>query len=198
MFGRFIVSGAVLGSLAAIDPTWIVVDWSDPGAWVTASRAEDVAAALVRQIAMWLAASQLLALSLLAAAQLMGSRDVGRLAHRVLLPALRGVAPLALVAGSTLPVAASEARLPILPPTTSPTTPHVPAMPVSATRPVHGERVVIVKPGDSMWTIAACHTDGAVAPYWVQVVDANRERFDDVNLIRPGDDILLPPVNPRD
>jgi hypothetical protein len=32
-----------------------------------------------------------------------------------------------------------------------------------------------------------------VAPYWQALVELNRDRFADVNLIHPGDEILLPP-----
>jgi hypothetical protein len=58
-----------------------------------------------------------------------------------------------------------------------------------------------VVPGDNLWTIAAAHLrahgslDG-VAPYWRQVIAANRAtlRSGDPNLIFPGEIVTLPPI----
>ena len=66
----------------------------------------------------------------------------------------------------------------------------------------------VVGPGDSLWSIAATHlarrtgrapadvADVEVAPYWVAVVAANRDRLQsgDPNLIYPGEALELPPV----
>ena len=65
----------------------------------------------------------------------------------------------------------------------------------------------VVGPGDSLWSIAATHlarrsgappadvADVEVAPYWVAVVAANRDRLrsGDPNLIYPGEALELPP-----
>jgi nucleoid-associated protein YgaU len=46
-----------------------------------------------------------------------------------------------------------------------------------------------------MWTIAAGRVDGDPSGYWLRLVDLNRDRFEDVDLIHPGDTVLLPPLN---
>jgi hypothetical protein len=52
--------------------------------------------------------------------------------------------------------------------------------------------------GDNLWSIAAAHIGARraadVAPYWRQVVDANRStlRSGDPNLIFPGELVALP------
>jgi hypothetical protein len=65
---------------------------------------------------------------------------------------------------------------------------------------------VVVSPGDNLWTIAAAQlaatsnrprtalSDAEIARYWVAVCDANRARLRsrDLNLIHPGETILLP------
>ncbi len=66
-----------------------------------------------------------------------------------------------------------------------------------------------VASGDNLWTIARAHlskarsggsgepTNREVADYWVRVVEANRHglRSGDPDLIYPGEEITLPPVD---
>ena len=97
------------------------------------------------------------------------------------MPVLRRAAPLALVVGTAIPAAAVDHRLPVIPPP-----------PDEGTTGSIGAPMVVVQPGDSMWRIAAHHTNGAVAPYWLDLVGLNRARFTNVDLIHPGDTVLLP------
>lgn len=64
---------------------------------------------------------------------------------------------------------------------------------------------VVVRPGDHLWALAERRLgeawgrapgDHEVAPYWVAVIDANRDRLrsGDPDLIYPGEVIVLPPV----
>ena len=89
-------------------------------------------------------------------------------------------------------------------PTTTPAIARVPAAPTSSigTR----DSAVVVAPGDNLWSLAAAQLaattgraratldNGEIARYWVVVCDANRARVrsGDVNLIYPGELIVLP------
>lgn len=190
MVTRITLVTVVFVSLLAIDPAWISPDWTDLPGWYAVTRGEDVLAAAVRLAAIGLTGVQLSALSLMLVGRTIGSGALQRTAQRALLPALRGAAPLVLVAGSALPATATELRLPIVPPA------------VARSFDVAGNErsaptFVVVEKGDSMWTIAAAHADADVGRYWRRVVDVNRQRFQDVDLIHPGDTVLLPPVNPE-
>lgn len=66
---------------------------------------------------------------------------------------------------------------------------------------------VVVAAGDNLWNLAERRleavlgrtpTDADTAPYWVRVVETNRQRIrsGDPDLIFPGEEIVLPPVNP--
>lgn len=188
MATRIILLAAVFSGLIALDPGWILVEWSMD--WIAASRPEDLSAALIRLVAIGLTGSQLAALSVVAVAERLGNGSLERMARRALLPVLRGAAPIVLVAGSALPAAANEVRVPFSPPAAERTVDsdvaQSPLIPATAS--------VVVEAGDSMWTIAAANTDGDVGVYWRRVVDMNRDRFADVNLIHPGDEVVLPPA----
>jgi hypothetical protein len=107
----------------------------------------------------------------------------------------RGVAPVA-------------APAPASPVPASPEPAGPPAAPVAPVAPVVDAAEVVVAPGDNLWVLAARHlaaarggptselSDGDVAPYWVRVCDANRERLTsgDPNLVFPGERVVLPPV----
>jgi LysM repeat protein len=85
----------------------------------------------------------------------------------------------------------------ILPPVAS-----APAQPAPETRAQAAHGVVA---GDTLWTIAQDHlakasgepTNREVAAYWLRVVEANRDRLasGDPDLIYPGEQIVLPPVD---
>ncbi len=127
-----------------------------------------------------------------------------------------------LVAGSAFASATSVSAAPadpptvdvrtgraVAPPTSVPPDPPAPAVPAALpTDPASDPRVHVALAGDNLWTIAAAHvaastgramatlSDGEIAPYWARVCDANRARVrsGDVDLIYPGEAILLPPV----
>jgi hypothetical protein len=84
-------------------------------------------------------------------------------------------------------------------------------LPAPSTSSSHTEVVVStveVAPGDNLWAIAASAIarstgrdvgavpDDEIAPYWHLVCDRNRDRLysGDVNLILPGEDVMLPPL----
>jgi hypothetical protein len=98
------------------------------------------------------------------------------------------------VASAVPPADAAPATAPVTP-TPSPS-PGPPAL-----APAERHLVVV---GESLWTIAADHLrslglaadDRAVDRYWRALCEANRAHLasGDVNLLRPGDDLDLPPV----
>jgi len=85
-----------------------------------------------------------------------------------------------------------------------------PAPPPEAETPPATEQVTLVAgPGDHLWKLAEDRireilarpvTDDEVAPYWVDVVEANRDRIrsGDPNLIFPGEEIVMPQVDLAD
>jgi nucleoid-associated protein YgaU len=77
----------------------------------------------------------------------------------------------------------------------------------AAPPPAASTTTYTVVAGDSLWTIAATHLGATVAaggvpsadeiaPYWRAVCDANRAtlRSGDLNLIYPGEQVLVPPI----
>lgn len=86
------------------------------------------------------------------------------------------------------------------PPTPAPLAPSAPSGPPTA--PVADRHVV--RPGDSLWTIARdrlqglglATDDGAVGRYWRMLCDANRDGLTsgDVDLVYPGEPVDLPPI----
>lgn len=177
----------VFAGLLTLNPDWLVPDWSQPGQWLTVSRPEDAVAALLRLAALLLTGTQIGALAVAAVAGRLGRGGLERLARRALLPVFRTAAPLALVAGAALPVAAMETRLPVTPPAVERVHDAAPAAAGTS-------GIVVVAPGDSLWTIAAARVEGDPSAYWRRIVELNERRFDDVNLIHPGDTVLIPPV----
>ncbi|MEX2423398.1 MAG: hypothetical protein WD990_05415 [Acidimicrobiia bacterium] len=173
--------------LLALNPAWVIIDWAEPGAWLSAAPPEDAVAALLRTMAVALTGSQITALLAVGLFTLTGNGRLEQAARRALLPVFRVAGPVALVAGTALPATAMEARIPISPPPAVQVV-DLPASPV-------GHDAVIVLPGQSMWTIAAARVDGDPSRYWRRLVDLNRDRFEDVDLIHPGETVLLPPLN---
>ena len=122
----------------------------------------------------------------------------------------RHPAPLTLVpapAAPSVPPAFSSAVSSAVPPadaapaSASATAPPGPAPGPPTLAPAERHLVVV---GESLWTIAADHLrslglaadDHAVDRYWRALCEANRAHLasGDVNLLRPGDDLDLPPV----
>jgi hypothetical protein len=102
---------------------------------------------------------------------------------------------------------------PAVPPTTATTVVVTPGAVTVAPAPVpapvpEASTVVTVAPGDNLWELAAWRyaattgrpradvADAEIAPYWLTVCDRNRATLasGDTNLIRPGEQVVLPPV----
>ena len=73
-----------------------------------------------------------------------------------------------------------------------------PAVPAASSRPTAPGGRWLVRPGDSLWSIAEATVGGApdrVAPYWAELVAANRPTLPDPgdpSLLFPGDVVVLP------
>ena len=50
----------------------------------------------------------------------------------------------------------------------------------------------MVQPGDHLWSIAERTSAGDVAAHWVALVEANRARLADPDLVLPGQVLALP------
>jgi hypothetical protein len=72
--------------------------------------------------------------------------------------------------------------------TTTATASPAPPAPSDARPPVPASDEVVVRPGDSFWSIAEEEADGDVVSYWRALIDANRDR-----LVDPGNPDLLYP-----
>lgn len=177
MIFRLFALVVVFIGLAAFDPPWLVVEVSDLAIWIATTRPEEAAAAVLRVVALVGAGTQLGAVVVCWVAASVGDGAVERLARRAIVPALRAAIPVAIAAGPAAPAIAA----PVV----------VPVSPTPIARDVTTSQVVVA-PGDSMWTIAADHANGDVAGYWRRVVGLNRTRFANVDLIHPGDVVLLP------
>ncbi len=102
----------------------------------------------------------------------------------------------------------SRAPTPTTPTSAQPGAVPVAVVPRTAATPA-AATTVVVRPGDNLWALAADHlaaTTGRARPtldnteiarYWAAVCDANRARVrsGNVNLIYPGDVILLPAIS---
>ena len=77
-----------------------------------------------------------------------------------------------------------------------------PATPAPRAAVLSRPRVVVVRPGDSLWTIAA-HLlgpgadDTEVTAAWHRLHAANRSRVGDPDLIHPGQRLLVPELDAR-
>ena len=91
------------------------------------------------------------------------------------------------------------------PPTSAPDEPREARPPPGGLADADPPGRATVQPGDSFWLLAARHlesewgrspTDAEIAPYWVQVVETNRHhiRSGDPDLIFPGEELMLPPL----
>ncbi len=74
--------------------------------------------------------------------------------------------------------------------------PSRPAAPRAATvrRTSPAPSEVVVRPGDSLWRIAERLGPGSVESTWRALVEANADRLEDPDLIRPGQRLTLPPT----
>lgn len=184
---RFLLVAVCTAVAIAIDSPWTTLPFDDPVGHLRSLRPEDAVASVLRLLIVGFGCVQVAVLVSVGVGDRIGDGSLGRWMRRLLVPALRSAAPLVVVAGSALPAGASTGLVPPVPP---PATAGI----ASTTQPDH----VVVAGGDSMWTIAAAHAPARVDPYWRAVVQLNADRFDDVDLIHPGDVVLLPPLNPGD
>ncbi len=102
----------------------------------------------------------------------------------------------------------SITSLPAETPGVSPVAPPPLSAPLPPSAVVGTVQIVVVVEGDNLWSLSAdavaratgrprgALDDDEIAPYWVTVCDANRPtlRSGDVNLIYPGEVVVLPPV----
>lgn len=205
---------AAAGGAAAWSLVWLGrfpylrVAWSDLGGWLQRTDPTTAVAAFGRTAALAIVAWVALTTLAYALMRLAGARPVSWLSIGPLRRAVDAVLAGTLVVASMAPAAATDQVSPSYVPvpagqvsTESEAQPAI-ASPATA-RAVESE--VIVSPGDSMWTLAETHlaatwgrppTDAETAPYWVDVVEANRSRIrsGDPDLIFPGETIMLPPV----
>jgi nucleoid-associated protein YgaU len=104
--------------------------------------------------------------------------------------------------------AAADASTPPADPVPVPHVPGAPVEPRAPDQPTEVGVVVTVAPGDSLWELTraavaretgrglAAVGDDEVAPRWVRVCAANRDRLQsgDVNVLAPGEAVVIPPA----
>jgi hypothetical protein len=108
-------------------------------------------------------------------------------------------------------VSPPETTAPLVPPTAPPpvtTTPAAPVAPVAPPPAPAAGTAHTVTDGEHLWSIAATRVAGAsgtapadlfpadIAPYWLRVVELNRQRLRSLNpnLVYPGEVVELPPL----
>lgn len=219
--GAFLTAGSILVRLGRLG--WLRIDWSDPLGWLAASEIEVALAALGRVMALsllgWIGVSTLA----YTAARFTGmeAKSLDWLSIGPFRRAIDALLAGYLLLGSMAPAGAlvDDPAPPATPgqETVDPRYIPVPAGSrreggaPSPERPQEdGSREpsrnrTVVHPGDHLWKLAAGRmkealgrtpTDTEVAPYWVEVVEANRDRIrsGDPDLIFPGEEIVLPPL----
>jgi nucleoid-associated protein YgaU len=156
---------------------------ASPSAWSTwlASRTEaEAVMALLRLVVVALAAYLLLVTALALVAPPV-------LPTPAFLRALVGTAAIGVLAAA--PASATSSRVPpelrlLDPPAAAPVPPPGPAPPPRGTW--------VVEPGDHLWSIAERTAPGDVVRYWLALVEANRDRLADPDLVLPGQVLVLP------
>jgi nucleoid-associated protein YgaU len=198
------------------------VAWGALGTWLRSTDPVDAVAALVRLAALaatgWLLAVTLacalvdvvsrrtMPVGLHAHVRRATPRAIRRVVDRALLVAVVGVASLPRVAHAAAPGVRDGRAAPTSVTRALPApTPAAPSAGVSLTAVA-----VTVAPGDDLWRLAAARlaatadrsraelADAEIAPYWLAVCEANRSvvRSGDVNLVYPGEVLVLPAVEP--
>lgn len=193
------------------------VDWSNLTGWLDTVAAEDAVVALVRSAALVTAGYLLTATALYLVASLTRVPALIRGASILTLPSLRrvvdgAVAATILVAPASVVFGASPAAA-----QPAPTSAHAyspaPAgdgapvyepTPAGGPTPARPMTTHVVRPGDSLWKIAAEHvgavrgigSEGEVAEVWRALVELNAPSLasGDPDLIYPGESIQLPPL----
>lgn len=200
------------------------IGWSDPLGWLSSADPETALAALARAVGLalvaWVGASTIVYV----AARFLGADPssidwlsigpIRKLVDAVVAGSLVAttMAPMAAVAAvppstqtvATDPSAVAPGYVPI---PAGLSQPAAPLEPSSRQEPPPGS--VIVVPGDNLWKLAEQRmeavlgrraTDAEVAPYWVEMIEANRNRLrsGDPDLIYPGEELVLPSIaNPE-
>lgn len=186
-----------------------------PGAlpvWLAATEPASAVVALLRLAALatasWLLVATLLCL--VATATGGGSRPPTRLCGRCVRRLVATALGTSLALAPVVPAAAAETRPPVLPsevpvlrwlPPDAPPDPPPAAAPQSS--PAPPAPVHLVQPGEHLWSVAAQTLAAArarpvptteVAAYWRRVVEQNRSRLADPDLVHPGFAVQLPPL----
>lgn len=213
----FAFSGWALWMLG--DNPSLTVDWADPARWLATAPATQAVGAIARLIGLGIVAWVTIGSIVYLGVRLSGAR-ASKLDWLSIGPIRRAVDTLmagALVVTTMAPGAALAADptsisqptaesidpgyIPIPAGSVADDAPEPPPAPVEAA-PV-SETSVVVAPGDHLWKLSERHlenllgrtpTDAEVAPYWVEVIEANRDsiRSGDPDLIYPGEVIVLP------
>ncbi len=188
------------------------IDWQNLGQWIDNSSLEDATAAIVRVaalvVAYWLAISTA---SYLIAKVFRRVRMI-EVTQILTLPALRKVIDAA-VAGSVAAITIASPALGGTHPIEEVPVVAVPEQyeiaPMEETIEIiivaDATLEVVIKAGDNLWDVASRRMeevlgrtagDHEVAPYWVEVIQANEDRISsgDPDIVHPGEVILLPPV----
>lgn len=183
---------------------WAQVPAGGLTTWLSSAPADAVAAGArigALGLCLWLAATTTAYLM----AAVLRRRGLRARLRRLTLPAVRDAIDRAVATG----VAGGLLAVPGLPaPGAGPPGPgaEVPAPPPAATAPAEpaAAAVYVVRPGDSLWSIAARQAGTSdpdvVAGQWRRVVQAARGqlRSGDPDLIHPGERLTLPPLDDRD
>jgi nucleoid-associated protein YgaU len=190
--------------------------WTDPLGWLRATTAEnaliEVGRVVVLAVVAWMVLATVVALGARMLDVVFGSTAcVAAVSHLVprfivamVVTAIASTAPV--LAQTHTPVApvgpVRDGRAPTTlvtpPPSSSPTPPPVPVpvpVPQAAPRPAASTTTHVVAAGESLWSIARDRVgNDAVVQYWHEVCDANRATVPsgDVNLIHPGETVVLP------
>ena len=188
--------------------------WSDPIGWLRTTTVEDalieVGRVLVLALVAWMLLATALAIAARVADRICGTTRWFGAVSRVVPGFVTAMVAAAIV--TTAPVLA-QSRTPVAPagpvrdgraPTTVITVPQSPPLPTTSPAPASAampsgspSTVHLVVAGESLWSIARDLVGAdptALDDYWRALCDANRASLPsgDVNLIHPGDEIVLP------
>lgn len=205
------------------DVEWLRIDWSDPIGWLGRADLETATAALARMGCLMIVGWIVLSTAAYTVGRAAGFRpssidwlSIGPLRRAVdaivagsLM--LSTLAPTVVLATAHEPppaeaVPADPAYVPTpAGPGTDTIEPETPP-PADTSPKATAATTVVVVAGDHMWGLARSRmevelgrtpTDTEIAPYWMSVVAENRGRIrsGDPDLIHPGEEIVLPPLN---
>jgi hypothetical protein len=191
--------------------------WSDPVGWLRTTTVEnsliEVGRVLVLALVVWMVLATAAAIVARVIDRIWGTTRWFAATSRVV-PGF--VATLVATAIATSAPVLAQTHTPIAPighlrdgrapttaltaPTPDPTPVAVPA-PVAAPSPIPAPNVHVVATGESLWSIARDRVGADHDPlydYWLALCDRNRAALasGDVDLIHPGEEIVLPSIDP--